>query len=217
MRRRSVSLVRRAAGVVVASLALVMVVAPPSPVLAGQDKEIVTGDKPTEAEDLARAQEPLVAAATAITALDPEREQLGGVRLQVNRAAVEVHWKGDVPEAVHKEIAVQEANGVRIVLRPADYSGSQLDAALHRIVDEIERYPGLVVIAPQPAASGLQGYFTDPEKAKEFDFPVPVGIEAAPEGAVPFTRNSDTPPFWGGAAAVASAARPAGRGAHRPT
>jgi hypothetical protein len=203
--RRSVSFVRRVAGVVVASLALIMVVAPPSRALAGDDKEIVTGDNPTKAEELARAQEPLVAAATAITALDPDHERLGGIRLQVDRAAVEVYWKGDVPETLRKEIATQEANGVRVALRPADYSGSELDTAVHRMVDQIERYPGLVVIAPQPTAGGLQGYFTDPDKAKEFDFPMPVDIEAAPDGAVPFSRNSDTPPFWGGAAAVASA------------
>ena len=149
------------------------------------------------------AQEPLVSAATAITALDPKREALGGIRLQVKEGQVEVYWKGEVPEEVHKEIANQEANGVRVELRPADYSGYQLTGALNEIVEQRDRYPGLeLVLVPLPEASGLQGWFTDPSAAKEYDFPVPVGIELAPEGDRPRHPEQRLPPFWGGAAAV---------------
>ena len=202
MRRRSSPAARTAIGAVIASLVVVAVVAAPSPALAGPEKEIVINEEPTEGDEFARAQEPLVAAATAITALDPKREALGGIRLQVKEGAIEVYWKGEVPDAVHKEIAAQEGNGVRVALRPADYSGYELNAALTEIIEQRDRYPGLMVLVPLPEASGLQGYFTDPSAAKEYAFPVPVGIELAPEGTVPATRNNDFAPFWGGAAAV---------------
>ncbi|HEX6685052.1 MAG TPA: hypothetical protein VF062_19840 [Candidatus Limnocylindrales bacterium] len=208
MRRFDFPQARRAASALAGLLAVVAVVATSSPVLAGSDKdagsdkEIVINEELTEADELARAQEPLVAAATAFTALDPKREALGGIRLQVRKGEVELYWKGEVPGPVREEIAVQEANGVRVVVQPADYSGSELSTAINKIMEERERYPGLAVIVPLPEASGLVGYFENPEAAKEFTFPVPVGVEEAREGAVPFTRNSDTRPFWGGAAAI---------------
>jgi hypothetical protein len=201
------SLIRRAAGALAASLAVVMIVAAPSPALAesDKDKEVVINEETTGADELARAQEPLVAAATAIAGHDPERQALGGLRLEVKRGAVEVYWKGKVPEAVREEIAKQTDNGVTVVLRPAKYSGSELDTAVKTIIEERERYPGLAVVGPRPEADGLVGYFSDPKAATEYRFPVPVTIEAAPDGTIPLTRNNDTPPFWGGAAAVSGA------------
>ena len=184
------------------SLAVAAVVSIPSPAQAGPKKEIVISDEQGEGDELARAQEPLAAAASAITELDPKREALGGIRLQVKQGEVEVYWKGELPDSVRKEITVQEANGVKFSVRRANYSGAELTEALDRIVEERDRYPGLAVIAPRPEADGLQGYFTDPAAAKEFTFPVPVDINGAPAGAVPLTRNNDTPPFWGGATAV---------------
>jgi hypothetical protein len=195
---------RRAAGVLVASLAVVAAVAAPSPALAesDEDKEVVINEETTDADELARAQEPLVAAATAIAGHDPERQGLGGLRLDVKRGAVEVYWKGRLPDAVRKEIAAQEANGVTVLVERAQYNLAELDATVKAIIEDRERYPGLAVIGPRPEGDGLRGYFSDPEAANQFRFPVPVTVEAAPDGAIPLTRNNDTPPFWGGAAAV---------------
>ncbi len=58
--------------------------------------------------ELFKAQQPLMDAATAITGLDPKRDGLGGVRLQVEQGTLEVYWKGDLPEAVKAEIQRQE-------------------------------------------------------------------------------------------------------------
>jgi len=182
------------------ALTVVGVIAFPTPAMAAS-KEIVINDQPIEGNDQARAQEPLVAAATAITALDPKHEALGGIRLQVDKGLVEVYWKGDVPDAVKKEIDRQTTAGVAIDLQPAKYSGSELDAAVHEIADQRDRYPGFVVVEPKPEANGLQAYFTDPDGARKLDFPVPVDIQAAPDSTLLANRNADIPPFWGGAAA----------------
>ena len=163
----------------------------------GQDKEIVTGEVPEL--ELFKAQQPLMDAATVITGLDPSREGLGGVRLQVEQNTLEVYWKGDLPEAVKAEIERQEQAGVRIALGSAAYSGAELAAAQQWIVETPERYKGLAVVAPEPDGSGLHAYFDDPKAAASYEFPVPVAIEQTPEGTEPVSRFSDTPPFWGGA------------------
>jgi hypothetical protein len=194
MKRRPLVLVATVAAMTV-GLVPASAAAAPSP-----EKKIVTEHEPTVAEELARLQEPLVAAATAITRLDPSKDALAGIRLQVREGAVEVYWKGEVPDSVREEIAAQEEAGVRLTVAPADYSGGELDAALKQIADGRDRYPGLVLLAPSPEGNGLEGYFTDPDAARKYDFPLPVRIERA-EGISEASRSSDTPPFWGGAAA----------------
>ena len=186
----------------IASLVVVAVVAAPSPALAGPEKEIVINEEPTEGDEFARAQEPLVAAATAITALDPKREALGGIRLQVKEGGVEVYWKGEVPDVVHKEIAAQEGNGVRVALRPADYSGYELNAALTEIVEQRDRYPGLMVLVPLPEAEWTAGVLHRSLGGQGVRLPGTGRHRARPEGDRPRHPENDTPPFWGGAAAV---------------
>jgi hypothetical protein len=163
-----------------------------------RDKPVVVDDRWTEADDLAVAQQPLVTAATAISALDPKGNMLGGVRLQVEKQILDVYWKGDLPGEVEAEIARQREAGVDVVVTPAPYSSSELRAAQKLIVDSADRYPGLSVLAPRPEADGLVAYVTDPKKAQNFEFPVPVTIESG-EALPLFGRNDDTPPFWGGA------------------
>ncbi len=163
-----------------------------------RDKEVVVDDRWTEADDLAVAQQPLVTAATAISALDPKGDLLGGVRLQVEKQIVEVYWKGDLPGEVEAEIARQREAGVDVVVMPAPYSSSELRAAQELIVESADRYPGLSVLVPRPEADGFVAYVADPKAAQDFEFPVPVTLESG-EALPLIGRNDDSAPFWGGA------------------
>ena len=120
-----------------AAAVIVAVVAWSSPASA-DDKPVEPGEPP---DAIMLAQQPLVEAAQAITALDKERTGLGGIRLQVEKGAVEVWWKGTIPDAVRKEIAAREKAGVHIVLGNARYNGAELSAAQDRIVQNRDRYP----------------------------------------------------------------------------
>jgi hypothetical protein len=83
----------------------------PTPAAAGPDKEIVTVDEGSiPGLEVMRAQQPLVDAAQAITALDPKRDGLGGLRLQAEKNTVELYWKGEVPDRVREEIAVRRSS-----------------------------------------------------------------------------------------------------------
>jgi hypothetical protein len=178
-----------------AVLAVAVVAAAPAAPAMADDKPIVPGDPP---DKVMLAQQPLVAAAQAITALDKDRTGLGGIRLQVDRGAVEVWWKGDVPDAVLTEIDAQEQAGVHIVLGQARYSGAELAAAQDQIVDNRDKYPGLAYLALEPDGSGLHGEFTDADAARKYDFPV--AVEVTPSAGNTFlSRAVDSVPWWGGA------------------
>ncbi len=176
---------------------VVVVVASSSPAMA-DDKPIVPGDKP---DAIMLAQQPLVAAAQAITALDKERTGLGGIRLQVEKGAVEVWWKGTVPDAVLDEISAQEKAGVHIILGEARYSGAELAAAQDQIVQNPDRYGGLAYLAAQPDGSGLHGEFTDVDAARNYQFPVSVEVTAS-AGNTFASRAVDSVPWWGGAITI---------------
>jgi hypothetical protein len=159
------------------------------------DKPVEPGEPP---DAIMLAQQPLVAAAQAITALDKERTGLGGIRLRVEKGAVEVWWKGTVPDAVRKEISARERAGVRIILGEARYNGAELAAAQDQIVQNRDRYPGLAYLAAQPDGSGLHGEFTDVEAARRYRFPVDVDVTAS-AGNTFASRAVDSVPWWGGA------------------
>jgi hypothetical protein len=55
-----------------------------------------------------------------------------------------VYWKGEVPDALYEEIKRQRSAGVRIRLDRADYSGSELTAAMNQVVEQPGQLPGLV-------------------------------------------------------------------------
>lgn len=180
-----------------AAAVIVAVVAWSSPASA-DDKPVEPGEPP---DAIMLAQQPLVEAAQAITALDKERTGLGGIRLQVEKGAVEVWWKGTIPDAVREEIAAREKAGVHIVLGNARYNGAELSAAQDQIVQNRDRYPGLAYVAPQPDGSGLHGEFTDVDAARRYRFPVSVDVTAS-AGNTFTSRAVDSTPWWGGAITV---------------
>jgi len=90
---------------------------------------------------------------------------------------------------------------VRIRLDRAEYSGSELTAAMNQITERLDSYPGLVLLVPQVEGTGLQAYVKDPEQ--RYDFPIPVTVLPAGETYLA-SRFADTPPFWAGAAAFAN-------------
>jgi hypothetical protein len=171
-------------------------------VVAASASPAMAGDKSTEPSDppdaVMLAEQPLVAAAQAIAALDKERTGLGGIRLQVRKSAVEVWWKGEVPDSVLAEIAAQEKAGVHIILGKAQYSEGELAAAQDQILQNLDAYPGLAFIAAQPDGSGLHGEFTDVDAARDFRFPVSVQVTAS-AGNTFASRAVDSTPWWGGA------------------
>jgi hypothetical protein len=199
-------------GALLVSLAVLTVAAVPSPAAAAPDKEIITNDDPKAGTNAGlereREQEPLIVAAAAIIALDPKREALGGVRLQTEERTVEVYWKGEVTDALYEEIKRQEDAGVHIRLDRAEYSGSELTAAMNQIADQHdERYPALSLLFPRVEGTGLLAYVNDLAAAKEYDFGLPVELVPAKDPVPLFSRFADTPPFWAGAAAFANGGR----------
>ncbi len=181
-------------------LAMAAFLALPTAASAQPEKEVITVDEGSIPNlEAMQKEQPLVDAAQAISALDRERVGLGGIRLQVEKNAIELYWKGDLPDEVRAEIEAQEKAGITVNVGPADYSEAELSDALQQATDSRDRYPGMTLLVPQPDGSGLQGYFTDTKAAQSYTFAVPVTVVEAPEGTVPMSRSADTPPFWGGA------------------
>jgi hypothetical protein len=199
-------------GALLVSLAVLTVAAVPSPAAAAPDKEIITNDDPKAGTNAGiereREQEPLILAAATIMALDPKREGLAGVRLQTEQRTVEVYWKGEVPDPVAEEIKRQQEAGITIALGRADYSGSELTAAMNQLADQQqERYPAVSLLFPQVEGTGLLAYVNDLAAARKYDFGLPVELVPAKDPVPLFSRFADTPPFWAGAAAFANGGR----------
>jgi hypothetical protein len=176
-------------------------------------KPISTNRDPSAGSNVAQArmvaQAPLLTAAERIRNLDPKGTGLGGIQLQVDTHTLEVWWKGDPPAAVRKEIARQERNsGIKVLLRPAQYSQRELIEAARGIMFKATAYPGLVTAGPLVDASGLEIGVTDTERAASLKFPVPVHVVVRTGMVLLFSRGADIEPWWAGAVTRAAVANP---------
>ena len=164
---------------------------------------VPTNAQPSAGSDriqaLMLAQVPLLAAADRIKALDPQGLGLGGLRVDIEQRTLEVWWKGDPPQSVREEIALQERNaGIRVPLRSSPHAQRELVELTRSIVQRAGEYPGLVSAGPLVDGSGLEIGVLDPARAVSFKFPVPVRIVAAQQ-FVPLSRAADSPPWSVGA------------------
>jgi hypothetical protein len=192
---------RRAA---LASLvALTLVGLSTSPVLAREEKPAPISDELPEGAKLIVAQAPLVDLAQAVSNIDPERNGLGGIQLDVQAHAVHIYWKGDTPDDVHRLVEQARGNGIEATIEAARYAGVEMTKGQNEVIDKLEAYRGLTSVGPMPDGSGLRVGATDPEALRSETFPLEVTI-VKEEQAEPTARQNDTRPFWAGGAAVSA-------------
>jgi len=167
------------------------------------DKPGIGNEDPNAGSNIAYKQmvrqAPFVRAADAISALDPAKKQLAGIRLQVDDGGIEVFIKGDPSAEIRDEIARQEDNGVRVWLYGAEYSGAEMENAAWQIWAQRERYPGLVSLAANVDGSGVRMGVQDPKQIPDGDFPIHTDVVDDGQWHLTFSRHADTVPFWGGA------------------
>jgi hypothetical protein len=145
-------------------------------------------------------QGPLVQAADAITALDPARKQLAGIRLQVDDGAIEVFYKGNPSPDVASEIKQLRDQGIDVRLYGAEFSGAEMSAAADQMWSQRDKYPGLIYLAADVDGSGVRMAVTDHTAVKGVDFPIPTDV--VDDGQFHFaSRVDDGAPLWAGAEA----------------
>jgi hypothetical protein len=184
----------------IASLvALTLVGLATSPALAGE-KPSPTDDRLPDGAELQIAQAPLLDLAQAVSNADPDRAQLGGIQLQVEQRAVQIYWKGAVPDDVYRLVEEARGNGIAATIDEARYAGVELKQAQDQVMERRDSYPGLTSVGPMPDGSGLRVGAQDPKAFKTDTFPLEATI--VQEDQITSTaRLTDTPPFWGGGAA----------------
>lgn len=169
----------------------------------GEKKPLLTNNDPSAGSNsvktLMAAQAPLVAAAERLSKIDRDGAHLGGIKLEVDRRAVNVWWKGDPPADLRDEINRQQQGGLTINLQPAQFSQKELLQAVQEIASNFEAYPGLAYAGPIADGSGLELGVTDLKRAASFPkIRVPAKlVESSVIKAT--TRANDSPPWWGGA------------------
>jgi hypothetical protein len=172
------------------------------------NKSAETLSEPAAGSDVAQAimiaQMPLVTAAQKITDLDPDGVALGGIRLHVDRRAIELWWKGELPARVRQEIAVQTRNDIKIDVKPAKHSQQELNKAAQSIINNRGAYPGLVRVGPLADGSGLEVGLTGVSNAHSLRFPIDTKV-VQEQMMTPLSRADDSPPYYAGAVTTAVA------------
>jgi hypothetical protein len=127
-------------------------------------------------------------------------ESLGGLQIDVERRSLEVWWKGSLPEAQRSLItAAADRDKVATTVRAAQYSQTELLAAIQRYFDRDQPHPReLVYLAPSVDARGVAVGATE-----NFDVSLlNLGVDAFILTTTPYqqlSRSADTPAWWGGA------------------
>ncbi|WP_203909320.1 hypothetical protein [Rhizocola hellebori] len=171
-----------------------------TPALAGEKPTPISDDLPDGAK-LIIAQAPLVDLAQAVSEVDPERANLGGIQLEVERRAVHIYWKGDVPDDVYRLVEQARGNGIDATIEEARYAGVEMTKAQTEVMDKRDAYRGLTSVGPMPDGSGLRVGARDPEALRSETFPLEVTVVQEDEIVPTAGRQDDTRPFWTGGAA----------------
>jgi streptogrisin D len=146
------------------------------------------------------AQQPFVEAASEIRWAVERGDGSGFTDIALSDGAVEVSWKGELPDAI-AEVIAKARETVPVRLNATPYSLAELTAAGHGLVEQLDP-AGPVHSVKIPADwSGLT-VAVDPD-ADEVSLPaapVPVDVVKEPRiQPVSGRRLTDWAPFWGGA------------------
>jgi hypothetical protein len=124
-----------------------------------------------------------------------------GTEFALSNRMLIVYWHGS-PPAVIKSVLSKMPQGYKFVVRHADYSLDQLEVEMIRLLQANSKDPNsrVVRIGPRNDYSGLVIGFDVPTSypLPAFSSTVPVTVIRQLSG-VPLSRQTDSPPFWGGA------------------
>lgn len=148
-------------------------------------------------------QRPLVELADRLQPLVKDADGFAGLYLASERSAVDLYWRGAVPDEVNRAVDAarrDQAQGVTVAMHPAAYTLDQLEQEATRLVGTGTSQGQVVMAAPLADGSGLQVRLDGPATASKavIASSVPLVVENGP-AVVPASRWADTPPFWGGA------------------
>jgi hypothetical protein len=165
------------------------------PVVPGaQPATPVPGGYPSWA-DLYAAQAKLDTAAAAIAAAD--RSGNASIVVSAEHYQVQVYWAGVVPAHVR---SAADATGVPVSFRSARFTHTELVSEAKRMATA----DGVVTTAPRADGSGLtvtvRATLGPAGRARLASLTrMPLTVEVGTGVQAAFSRQADTPPFWGGA------------------
>ncbi|MFF3313588.1 trypsin-like serine protease [Streptomyces sp. NPDC002952] len=157
---------------------------------------------------LMKVQERLDSVADKISGLpQSDSSGYGNLRVDVKTNSIDVFWKGGKTSSLLAVVEEAAHSGVDVVVKPADYTQSEIQEEIGRILgDSRSREPsrGASRAYAAPDASSIYLYGTGSEEALRqvpsiHDSQVPVVIfPDAPVSVDNYDRRHDVPAYWGG-------------------
>jgi hypothetical protein len=160
--------------------------------------------------ELFSRQEALDAVASRVQAASPAGSGFTDLRVDPAGNAVTVYWKGPVSTGINRVIADARARGIRVSVVRAAYSATELDAQVDLILRDARSASGGRVVSVtkyvdgrgvEVGVSGIPGHQALGSGLPHLQQARRAGNVTVVKGEpfIEFTREADTPPYWGGA------------------